>query len=79
MKLLFKFFNFLIFVHPLAHCAPVMKIFPYFQAMSPEFAEYQKQVLKNAKTVAEELIKRGYKIVSGIIVLLLRLTKPIKL
>eukprot|EP00112_Aurelia_sp_Birch-Aquarium-sp1_P006317 Seg1699.8 transcript_id=Seg1699.8/GoldUCD/mRNA.D3Y31 product="Serine hydroxymethyltransferase mitochondrial" protein_id=Seg1699.8/GoldUCD/D3Y31 len=35
------------------------------QAMSPEFAEYQKQILKNAQTVVEELVKRGYKIVSG--------------
>lgn len=38
--------------------------------MSPEFAEYQKQILKNAQTVVEELVKRGYKIVSGMIVLL---------
>ena len=33
--------------------------------MQPEFVEYQRQVLKNASTVAEELLKRGYNLVSG--------------
>jgi glycine hydroxymethyltransferase len=35
------------------------------QAATPEFVEYQKQVLKNCARLAEELIKLGYKLVSG--------------
>jgi len=35
------------------------------QARSPEFKEYQLQVLKNAKIMAEEMAKRGYDIVSN--------------
>ena len=35
------------------------------EALQPEFKEYQKQVVKNAKALAEGLIKRGVKIVSG--------------
>lgn len=35
------------------------------QAATPEFAEYQKQVLKNCFRLAEELLKLGYKLVSG--------------
>lgn len=34
------------------------------QTMLPEFVEYQKQVLKNAKCVADELLSRGYKLVA---------------
>lgn len=34
------------------------------EAMQPEFIEYQKQVVKNAKTLAKGLQSRGYKIVS---------------
>ena len=33
--------------------------------MSPDFVEYQRQVLKNAKVMANALVERGYKIVSG--------------
>ena len=33
--------------------------------LKPEFKEYAKQVIKNAKVLADELIKMGYKIVSG--------------
>jgi glycine hydroxymethyltransferase len=33
--------------------------------MTEEFKEYQKQVVKNAKKMAEEFQKRGYRIVSG--------------
>lgn len=36
-----------------------------FQAQSPDFREYQKQVLANAKVMGEELVKRGYKVISG--------------
>lgn len=35
------------------------------EAMQPDFVEYQKQVVKNAKTLAKGLQNRGYKIVSG--------------
>lgn len=35
------------------------------QAATPEFVEYQKQVLKNSSRMAEELNKKGYKLVSG--------------
>ena len=35
------------------------------QAASPDFVEYQKQVLKNASRLADELIKLGYSLVSG--------------
>ena len=35
------------------------------QAATPDFVEYQKQVLKNSKRMAEELNKMGYKLVSG--------------
>ncbi len=35
------------------------------EAMTEEFKEYQKQIVKNAKTLAEELMKRGYRLVSG--------------
>lgn len=35
------------------------------EALQPEFKEYQKQILKNAKALCEGLKKRGVKIVSG--------------
>jgi len=35
------------------------------EALKPEFIEYQKQVLKNAKTLAETLLKRDLTLVSG--------------
>ncbi|XP_047136385.1 serine hydroxymethyltransferase, mitochondrial isoform X1 [Hydra vulgaris] len=35
------------------------------QAMTPEFRDYQVQVLKNAKTMAEQLMAKGYDIVSN--------------
>jgi glycine hydroxymethyltransferase len=36
-----------------------------FQAKSPEFKQYQIQVVKNAQVMAKELLKRGYDVVSG--------------
>lgn len=36
-----------------------------FEAMQPAFKAYAKQVLKNAKTLAKELQKKGWRIVSG--------------
>ncbi|KAG7337289.1 serine hydroxymethyltransferase, partial [Nitzschia inconspicua] len=35
------------------------------QANTPEFVEYQKQVLKNCSRLADELNKKGYSLVSG--------------
>ncbi len=35
------------------------------EALEPEFKVYQGQVVKNAKVLAEELIKKGFKLVSG--------------
>jgi len=35
------------------------------EALSPEFKEYQKQIVKNAKALCNELISRGFNIVSG--------------
>ena len=35
------------------------------EALTPEFKEYQNQILKNAKALAEELINRGFNLVSN--------------
>lgn len=35
------------------------------EAMSPEFKQYQKQIIKNCKALAAELKKLGFKLVSG--------------
>jgi glycine hydroxymethyltransferase len=35
------------------------------EALRPEFIDYQKQVLKNARTLAQALKEKGYRIVSG--------------
>lgn len=35
------------------------------EAMSPAFVEYQKQVVKNAKSMAGRLMEKGYTLVSG--------------
>jgi len=35
------------------------------EALSPEFSEYAQQVVKNAQTLANELVAKGYKLVSG--------------
>ncbi len=35
------------------------------EALTPEFAEYQRQIVKNAAVLAGELLKRGVKLVSG--------------
>lgn len=41
------------------------KAVAFLEALKPEFKEYAKQVIVNAKTLASELINKGYKIVSG--------------
>ena len=35
------------------------------EALKPEFKEYQKQIIKNAKVLAEELLKLNFNLVSG--------------
>jgi len=35
------------------------------EAQSPQFKAYAQQVLKNAKVMAEELVTRNYKLVTG--------------
>jgi glycine hydroxymethyltransferase len=49
---------------PLEHVIAA-KAIAFGEALKPEFIAYGKQVLKNAKTMADELIKKGYKIISG--------------
>ncbi len=49
---------------PLMHVIAA-KAVSFKEAQSPEFVEYQKQVVKNAKAMAAAFIKRGIKIVSG--------------
>ncbi len=41
------------------------KAVAFKEALEPEFTVYQQQVAKNAKIMAETLMGRGYKIVSG--------------
>ena len=49
---------------PLEHIIAA-KAVAFWEALHPEFKEYQAQVLKNARKLAEELTKRGFTIVSG--------------
>jgi len=49
---------------PLVH-AVAAKAICFKEAMTPEYKEYQKQVVVNAKAMAEVLIARGYDVVSG--------------
>lgn len=49
---------------PLMH-AIAAKAVCFHEALMPEFKEYQKQVIKNARTLAEEMIARGFDLVSG--------------
>ncbi len=37
----------------------------FYEALQPEFKEYQKQVIKNIKAMSDEFIKLGYHVVSG--------------
>lgn len=37
----------------------------FFEAMQPSFKSYQKQIIRNAKMLTDELIKRGFKILGG--------------
>ncbi len=49
---------------PLMHIIAA-KAVAFKEAMEPSFVEYQRQVVKNAKALAEELLARGYRLVSG--------------
>ncbi|MDF1757901.1 MAG: serine hydroxymethyltransferase [Legionellaceae bacterium] len=49
---------------PLMHVIAA-KAVAFLEALQPDFIDYQKQVLLNAKEMANELMARGYKIVSG--------------
>jgi glycine hydroxymethyltransferase len=41
------------------------KAVAFGEALKPEFKKYIKQVIKNARVLAEEMIKLGYRIISG--------------
>ena len=49
---------------PLCHVI-AGKAICFYEAMQPEFVEYQKQVIKNAKVLADTLKEEGFRIVSG--------------
>lgn len=49
---------------PLEHVIAA-KAVAFFEALQPEFVEYQKQVKANAAAMCAEFLKRGYKVVSG--------------
>ncbi len=49
---------------PLEHVIAA-KAVCFKEALTPEFTEYQKQIVKNAKALSEGLMKRGVQIVSG--------------
>ena len=49
---------------PLEHCIAA-KAVAFYEALQPEFRDYQIQVQKNAKALAAAFIKKGYYIVSG--------------
>jgi glycine hydroxymethyltransferase len=49
---------------PLVHVIAA-KAVCFLEAMQPEFASYQKQVIANARALAEGMINEGYRVVSG--------------
>ncbi|MCG2710484.1 MAG: serine hydroxymethyltransferase [Thermodesulfovibrionales bacterium] len=49
---------------PLVHVIAA-KAVAFKEALNDGFKEYQKKVIENAKKLAEELIKRGFRIISG--------------
>ncbi|MCI0668573.1 MAG: serine hydroxymethyltransferase [Methylococcaceae bacterium] len=49
---------------PLMHVIAA-KAVAFKEAMSPEFKDYQKQVIKNAQEMAKVFVSRGYDVVSG--------------
>ena len=49
---------------PLMHVIAA-KAVAFKEALQPEFKQYQQQILKNASAMADQFIKRGFKVVSG--------------
>jgi glycine hydroxymethyltransferase len=49
---------------PLMHVIAA-KAVAFKEALQPEFKEYQKRILENAKTMADEFVKAGFHVVSG--------------
>jgi len=49
---------------PLMHIIAA-KAAAFGEALKPDFKTYCRQIIKNAQTLAEELIRRGYRLVSG--------------
>ncbi|MDT3366141.1 MAG: serine hydroxymethyltransferase [Bacteroidota bacterium] len=49
---------------PLEHVIAA-KAVAFFEAAQPEYKEYQQQVVKNAATMCQEFLARGYKVISG--------------
>lgn len=49
---------------PLMHVIAA-KAVAFGEALQPEFKDYQEQVIKNAQALADEMIKLGFKVVSG--------------
>ena len=49
---------------PLMHVIAA-KAVAFKEALAPEFKTYQEQIVKNARTLADELVKRGFRLVSG--------------
>jgi glycine hydroxymethyltransferase len=49
---------------PLVHVLAA-KAVCFLEAMQPEFAEYQKQVVANARALAQSLVDEGFRVVSG--------------
>ena len=49
---------------PLEHCIAA-KAVSFYEALQPEFKDYQIQVKKNAAAMADAFIAKGYKVVSG--------------
>lgn len=49
---------------PFMHCIAA-KAVAFKEAMTEEFKQCQRQTVKNAKTMAQEFVKRGYTLVSG--------------
>ncbi len=49
---------------PLEHVI-ASKAVAFWEALQPEFKVYQQQVRDNARVMAEEFVKKGYKVISG--------------
>ena len=49
---------------PLEHVIAA-KAVAFYEALQPEYKQYQKQVMLNAATMCKEFIARGYKVISG--------------